>query len=153
MVVNAKTGQIGKTYTLPKKQSETSTVPIPRGIFSFTGLTKKDIDAPLYTSFTTVLHNDRLIFIYNDNPQNKKMVKLTDAVQPAGNLRESHCFAVSLNVNTGEIARKSLFNNDASPTCMPRVAWVTGNIVIIPALGKLSGFSAPPVKISRLSID
>lgn len=153
MVVNSKTGQIGKTYTLPKKQSETSTIPIPRGVFSFSGFSKKDIDAPLFASFTTVLRNDRLIFIYNDNPQNKKAAQLTDAVQPAGNLRESSCFAVSLNMTTGEINRKSIFNNDGSPTCMPRVAYVNGNLVFIPSWGEMKGFSLPPVQIGRLSID
>jgi hypothetical protein len=71
---------------------------------------------------------NKLQLIFNDHPQNSdkgsgsnKKLKLMD------NASKSDCVAVSLDVQSGNISRQVLFNNDNRPTAMPRLGASSGN--------------------------
>ncbi len=149
--LNPNSGQIEKTYTVRKEQTERSSTRMPRmGLFAFSGLSRDDINFPFFTSFTAHRFNDQLLFFYNE-PSESNSGGLFSAVNSGNNFSKGDFVVASLNLNTGDIKRKILFNNEGETIPMPRFGYVSGNDIFFPARKQVVMIGSP-TKICKISI-
>jgi hypothetical protein len=157
MVINANNaGQIEWINTLPKKQIET----IEGGAYggagiSFyndpTGFFAQGGGMPFYSSFSYMLHDNKLIFLINDHVQNIEVKKLGDKVKTVNNFRKSVAYAVTLDLKSGQFSRKVILSNEDDPVLMPRFSYVVGKDFYLPAM-KMKAIGKTEFKIGKITV-
>ena len=122
-------GKLKWVNMLPKNQVETirsrtaamtSPPPVPMSIFISGGL-------PFYSSFFAVPFKNKLIYFYNDNEKNVGVKTVNDKPRSTYNFNKANCYALSLDLTTGEVARKFVFSNEDEPLAMIRHGMLSGN--------------------------
>jgi hypothetical protein len=157
MVINTNSkGEIEWVNTLPKKQVETiqsgrtsgpgvSVYSDPTSLFARGG------GMPFYSSFSYMLRDNKLIFLFNDHAQNDNVQKLGDKAKMVYNFRKSVAYAVSLDLNNGLFKRKLLLTNQDDPVLMPRFGFVVGKEFFLPAM-KMKTFGKTEFKIGKVAV-
>ncbi|MEI6946305.1 hypothetical protein V9K67_03825 [Paraflavisolibacter sp. H34] len=157
LVINAAgNGEIAWINTLPKKQVETirsSSSAGPGISFSSdpTSLFARGGGMPFYSSFASMMYQNKLIFLINDHQQNSHVEKLGDKVKAVSNFRSSAAYAVSLDLITGRFTRKVLLNNEDDPVLMPRFGFIVGKEIYLPAM-KMKALGKTEFKIGKISV-
>lgn len=150
------TGTIDWVNTLPKKQVETISGGSTAGAglsFSsdYTGFFARGGGMPFYSSFSYLLQGNKMLFLINDHPQNESVRKLGDKVRTVTNFRKSVAYAVTLDLTTGQFARKIILSNEDDPVLMPRFGFVVGKDVYLPAM-KMKALGKTDFKIGKISV-
>jgi hypothetical protein len=140
LLINAdKDGNIKWLNALPKSQIEEIRTSSSRGSglsFSFdnSGFFATRGGMPYYSSFTSLLHNDKLVIIMNDHTSNNVNPEYGDKVKAVYNFRKrSNVYGISVDLATGKLTRKFIGSNNDETILMPRHAFVVKNELFIPS--------------------
>lgn len=106
---------------------------------------------PFYSSFNVVPFKNKLIFYYNDNTKNAAVKTVADKAKSTYNFNKSNCYSLTLDLTTGDVARKFLFTNDDEPIAMVRHGMLTGNELYLVAY-KPSLLGKSTLKLGKITI-
>lgn len=146
-------GTLKWVNVLPKNQVEsirsrgpamTTSVSFNTGIFISGGL-------PFYSSFNVVPFKNKLIYYYNDNIKNGAVKKVNDKTKTTYNFNKSNCYALTLDLTSGDVERKFLFSNDDEPIAMIRHGTLSGNELYLVAY-KPSMLGKSTLKLGKINI-
>lgn len=146
-------GTLKWVNVLPKNQVEsirargpamTTSVSFNTGIFISGGL-------PFYSSFNVVPFKNKLIYYYNDNIKNGAVKKVNDKTKTTYNFNKSNCYALTLDLTSGDVERKFLFSNDDEPIAMIRHGMLSGNELYLVAY-KPSMLGKSTLKLGKINI-
>ena len=150
--------KINKVTVLPKNQVETisdysgaQSVPNNSNTVGVVSFFAKGGGMPFYSSTTPMLVKSKLIFLFNDHSDNSGVKKPGDKLKTISNFKKSTAYAVSLDINTGEINRSILLSNEDDPVLMPRFGFVSGNEIYMPAM-KMKMMGKTEVKMGKVSV-
>jgi hypothetical protein len=142
LVINAdKDGNIKWLNALPKSQVEeirTSNNTTGNGIF-FGGNDQGSYFAaaggmPFYSSYTSLIHNNKLVIIMNDHNSNNVNPEYGNKVKTVYNFRKrSTVYGISIDLATGAMTRKIIGSNNEETILMPRHAFVVKNELFVPS--------------------
>lgn len=140
LVINAdKNGDIKWLNALNKSQlEEIRTSSSSRSGFSFSydnsGYFATRGGMPYYSSYSSLLQNNKLVLVFNDHTSNNVNPEYDDKVRTVYNFRKkSNVYGVSLDLATGKMSRKFIASNNEETVLMPRHAYVSGNELFIPS--------------------
>lgn len=141
LLINAdKDGNIKWLNALPKTQVEeirTSSTNRGSGVFfssDNSGYFATRGGMPYYSSFTSLINNDKLVIIMNDHTSNNVNPEYGDKVKTVYNFRKrSNVYGVSVDLATGKMTRKIIGSNNDETILMPRHAFVVKNELFIPS--------------------
>lgn len=133
-------GQIKWINDIPKNQLEeirTSNAGFGSGIGfyrNYSGYFANGGGMPYYSSFTHLIHNNKLILVFNDHSKNNTIAGYGDRVKRIYNFRRnSNTWGVSIDIATGKMSRKIVSTNDEETILMPRHAMVVKNEIFLPS--------------------
>lgn len=160
VVINANlnTNQISKLYTIPKKQYENYTFRVTSAdVVRYSPMesfgNRNSSGMPYFSSFSSLLAGDKLVFVLNDAPENKRVKKASDKVTEISDFKDSDAVAISLDLATAEITRKTLYSNYDEPVLMPRFGYVVNNEVYLVSSKRNGMLSKPRLRIGKLSVQ
>ena len=89
---------------------------------------------PFYSSYKSLITNNKLVLILNDHTSNNVTPEYGDRVKTVFNFRKkSNAYGLSVDLATGKITRKIITSNNDETILMPRHAYVVGNEVFVPS--------------------
>ncbi|RXK61902.1 hypothetical protein ESA94_02480 [Lacibacter luteus] len=106
---------------------------------------------PFYSSFNVAPFKNKLIFYYNDNTKNAAVKKVGDKAKSTYNFSKSNCYTLTLDLTSGDVARKFLFTNEDEPIAMVRHGMLTGNELYLVAY-KPSLLGKSTLKLGKITI-
>lgn len=106
---------------------------------------------PFYSSVTSMLVKNKLIFLFNDHSGNTAAKTSSDRVKSITNFKKSVAYGISLDIATKEVNRKILLSNEDEPVLMPRFGFVSGNEVYMPAM-KMKMMGKTEMKMGKITI-
>jgi hypothetical protein len=155
VISSSKDGKIKWTNTIPKAQSESMET---RDIHSSSNSRAGLIDffaegggMPFYSSFKSLVVNNKLVLIFNDAENNAGAVKYGDKVASVSKFGKSITYGLSMDLSTGEIKRKKINSNDDETVLAPRHAYVMNNEMIIPSLN-MHVFGKTALKFATVTV-
>jgi hypothetical protein len=159
LVVNTDArGQIRWINDIPKNQLEevrTSNAGLGTGLGfyrDYSGFFAKGGGMPYYSGFTQLIHNNRLILIFNDHSKNNTIPGYGDRVKRIYNFRRnSNTWGVSIDIPTGEMTRRTISTNDEETILMPRHAMVVKNEVFLPSW-RVRALARTKFKMAKISV-
>lgn len=132
-------GDIKFIHVLPKNQTEAEPgsslglSPAPFPLIQVSGYLP-------FSSFTSFLTKNKLIYIFNDHEDNVGIVSNNSTAKTISNFKKSTCFTVTIDIETGKATRKILFSSEDDPIPMIRHAVIYKNNLFILALeGQILG--------------
>lgn len=122
-------GSLKWVNILPKQQVENysartpsmSTMPLMHSSFFLSS------GLPFYSSFFVVPFKNKLIYFYNDNEKNAGVKSVNDKPKSTYNFNRTSCYALSLDLTSGDVTRKFVFSNFDEPVAMVRHGMLSGN--------------------------
>ena len=159
LVVNTdERGQIKWINDIPKNQLEeirTSNSGMGGGIrfySDYSGYFAKGGGMPYYSSFAQLLHNNRLILVFNDHSKNNTLAGYGDKVKRIYNFRKnSNTWGVSIDIPTGKMTRRTISTNDEETILMPRHAMVVKNEVFLPSW-RIRALARTKFKMAKITV-
>jgi hypothetical protein len=159
LVVNTdERGQIKWINDIPKNQLEeirTSNTGMGGGIrfySDYSGYFAKGGGMPYYSSFAQLIHNNRLILVFNDHSKNNTLAGYGDKVKRIYNFRKnSNTWGVSIDIPTGKMTRKTISTNDEETILMPRHAMVVKNEVFLPSW-RIRALARTKFKMAKITV-
>lgn len=140
LVINAdKDGNIKWLNALPKSQLEQISTTSNRSLgfsvsYDYSGYFAQSGGMPFYSSYTSLLHGNNLILLFNDHNTNNVNPAYGDKVKTVYNFRKrSTAYGVAIDLATGKMARKSIATNNEETILMPRHAYVVGSDFYVPS--------------------
>jgi hypothetical protein len=141
LVINAdKDGNIKWLNALPKSQVEqirTSSTGYGYGFsygYDYGGYFARGGGMPYYSSFISILNNNKLTLILNDHTTNNVNAKYGDRVKRVYNFKKkSNVYGVTMDLATGTISRKFIAANNSETILMPRHGYVVNNELVVPS--------------------
>jgi hypothetical protein len=107
---------------------------------------------PYYSSFTHLIHNNRLILVFNDHSKNNTIAGYGDRVKRIYNFRRnSNTWGVSIDIATGKMSRKIVSTNDEETILMPRHAMVVKNEIFLPSW-RIRALARTKFKMAKISV-
>lgn len=83
-------------------------------------------DGGYYLSYLTLVNDDKLMFVYNDDPKNATLMKIQDGLRPMMRPKKSQTMLVVLDQN-GTFKKQTLFSNkELAVICRPKICNQTG---------------------------
>ena len=151
-------GQIKWINDIPKNQLEeirTSNSGFGSGIGfyrNYNGYFANGGGMPYYSSFTHLIHNNRLILVFNDHSKNNTIAGYGDRVKRIYNFRRnSNTWGVSIDIATGKMSRKIVSTNDEETILMPRHAMVVKNEIFLPSW-RIRALARTKFKMAKISV-
>jgi hypothetical protein len=141
LIINADaTGKIKWLNAIPKSQEETirtSSQGYGSGFFygyDYGSFFAKGGGMPFYSSFASLVNNNKLVIIMNDHTSNNVNAKYGDKVKRVYNFKKrSNTYGITIDLTTGNLSRKFIFSNNTDAILMPRHGYVVGNELIVPS--------------------
>ncbi|HMG68824.1 MAG TPA: hypothetical protein VK588_14095, partial [Chitinophagaceae bacterium] len=141
LVVNAdKDGNIKWLNDIPKSQLEeirNSNSQTGGGIYfasDFTGYFASAGGMPYYSSYTSLLHDNNLVILMNDHTSNNVIAQYGDRVKTVINFKKSTTYGISVDLSTGKMTRKIVYQNSDDAILTPRHAMVVDNEIYLPSM-------------------
>ena len=106
---------------------------------------------PFYSSFKSIVSDNKLVLIFNDHEDNYGVVKYGDKVANVSKFGKSVTYGVSVDLVTGEIKRKKVSTNDDETVLAPRHGYVLNHEIIIPSLN-MHAFAKTALKFARITV-
>jgi len=89
---------------------------------------------PFHSSYSSMIHNNNLILLFNDHTSNNVNPQYGDRVKTVYNFRKrSNVYGVSIDMVTGKMTRKTIASNNDEAILMPRHALVVNNEFFVPS--------------------
>jgi hypothetical protein len=88
-------------------------------------------DMPYYSSYRSLVHENKLKIIFNDHPGNIENTPSGEKVRTVHNFSMSNLYGVSVDLAAGNMTRKKIYSNSAETILFPRDAVVVENEFII----------------------
>jgi len=159
LIINASAGGIiNRINLIPKKQLETITNSDSYGNGlhfnnNVDGLFADGGAYPYYSSISSLIVNNNLLIFYNDDDRNAEIKNGNDAknVKRVYNFKKTSLYALSIDLASGDLKKKNLFDNSDDLIAMPRFGYVTGNNLYLPA-SKQKILGKTELKIGRIII-
>lgn len=142
LVINADaTGSIKWLNAIPKSQEETIRTSSQGFGFGYSaygydygGFFATGGGMPYYSSFSSLVHNNKLVLILNDHISNNIKAKYGDRVKRVYNFKKkSNTYGITIDLVTGALTRKFIFANNTDAILMPRHGYVVGSELIVPS--------------------
>lgn len=141
LIINADaTGKIKWLNAIPKSQEETirtSSQGYGTGFFygyDYGSFFAKGGGMPFYSSFASLVNNNKLVIIMNDHTSNNVNANYGDKVKRVYNFKKkSNTYGITIDLTTGNLSRKFIFSNNTDAILMPRHGYVVGNELIVPS--------------------
>ena len=141
LIINADaTGKIKWLNAIPKSQEETirtSSQGYGSGFlygYDYGSFFAKGGGMPFYSSFASLVNNNKLVIIMNDHTSNNVNAKYGDKVKRVYNFKKkSNTYGITIDLTTGNLSRKFIFSNNTDAILMPRHGYVVGNELIVPS--------------------
>lgn len=143
-------GKVKWVNSIPKKQQEKYENPnITRSEEDyFSGKTAH----PYFSSFAALINKDKLIILMNDHQSNNVNPEYGHKVKRVYNFKKkSNFYGISVDLATGTMKRKMIYDNSSDGIMMPRSAYINGSIILIPAT-RIKTFGKNELRMSQLTI-
>lgn len=89
---------------------------------------------PFYSSYKSLIYNNKLVLIMNDHTSNNVNPEYGDKVKTVNNFRKrSNTYGISVDMETGKLTRRIIASNNEETILMPRHAYVVNNEVYVPS--------------------
>lgn len=89
---------------------------------------------PFYSSYISLLNNNKLILLLNDHTSNNVNPGYGDRVKTVYNFKKrSNAYGISIDLATGKMTRKIIASNDDETILMPRHAIAVENELLVPS--------------------
>jgi hypothetical protein len=158
LIVNSdKDGKIRWLNAIPKSQlEEVRTTSESRTGFSFSN-TPGDYFAtaggmPYYSSYTSLINNNKLIILLNDHTSNNVNAEYGDKVRRVYNFKKkSTTYGITVDLSTGKMIRKVVYANNDESILMPRHALALNNELFVPSWRKHT-LAKTELKFARITI-
>jgi hypothetical protein len=106
---------------------------------------------PFYSSFNCIPFKNKLVFYFNDNDKNMSVTKTDQKFKSIYNFRKSNCYALTLDMETGNVTRRMLFTNNDEPMAMVRHGMLTGNELFLVAF-RNSMLGKSSIKLGKITV-
>lgn len=151
-------GKIKWINDIPKNQLEeirTSNTGYGGGIRFYTdysGFFAKGGGMPYYSSYASLIHNNKMILIFNDHSKNNTIAGFGDRIKRIYNFRKnSNTWGVSIDIPTGKMTRRTISTNDEETILMPRHAMVVKNEVFLPSW-RIRALARTKFKMAKITV-
>lgn len=159
LVVNTdEQGQIKWINDIPKNQLEeirTSNSGYVSGIrfySNYSGYFAKGGGMPYYSSYASLIHNNKMVLIFNDHSKNNIIAAYGDRIKRIYNFRKnSNTWGISIDIPTGKMVRKTISTNDEETILMPRHAMVVKNEVFLPSW-RIRALARTKFKMAKITV-
>jgi hypothetical protein len=157
LVIKAdKTGQIQWLNAIPKSQVEEIQKSV-QGTSGFTFGTSMDRyfatagGMPYYSSYISMLANNKLIIFMNDHSSNNVNPAYGDKIKELYKFKKSTFYGVSIDLESGKMTRKRIADNTTEDILVPRHAYVVNNEVFIPSW-RMHLLAKAELRFAKLSV-
>lgn len=118
---------------------------------NYTGMFSSSL-FPYYSSFKIMFYKNNLLIIYNDNVKNKNNLGIQDDIYTIANFsKHSNVYAVTIDLTTGKMKKKSIAPNDEETVLMPRHSYVIGNTIFAPSW-KIKLVGKTTFKLAKITV-
>lgn len=156
LIINTdKDGKIKWINDIPKSQSELiETREINSAVSSRNGIVNFFAESggmPFYSSFKSLINNNKLLLVFNDNENNISAAKYGEKVSAVSKFQKSITYGLSVDLVTGEMKRKKINENSDETVLAPRHGYLINNEFIIPSL-KMRMLGKTDLKFARITV-
>jgi len=159
LLINAdKDGNIKWLNAIPKSQIEqirTSNTGYGYGFsygYDYGSFFARGGGMPYYSSFASILNNNKLILILNDHSSNNIIPKYGDKVKRTYNFKkQSNVYGITVDLATGTMTKKFISENSTDAILMPRHGYVVGNEVIVPSW-RMHAMAKTELKFAKIAV-
>jgi hypothetical protein len=107
---------------------------------------------PYYSSYASILNNNKLILILNDHTSNNIIPKYGDKVKRAYNFKKkTNVYGVTVDLATGNMTKKFISENNTDAILMPRHGYVVGNEVVVPSW-RMHAMAKTELKFAKITV-
>ncbi|TMI65270.1 MAG: hypothetical protein E6H07_04935 [Bacteroidetes bacterium] len=107
---------------------------------------------PYYSSFVSLINNNKLILVINDHSSNNTIPKYGDKVKRVFNFKKkSNVYGISVDLETGNMSKKFIAANGTDAILMPRQGYVIGNEFIIPSW-RMHAMAKTELKFAKITV-
>lgn len=107
---------------------------------------------PYYSSFASILNNNKLILILNDHSSNNIIPKYGDRVKRTYNFKKrSNAYGITVDLEKGTMTKKFIYENNTDAILMPRHGYVVGNEIIIPSW-RMHALAKTELKFAKIAV-
>lgn len=118
----------------------------------YSGYFAKGGGMPYYSSYASLIHNNKMILIFNDHSKNNTIAGYGDRIKRIYNFRKnSNTWGVSIDIPTGKMTRRTISTNDEETILMPRHAMVVKNEVFLPSW-RIRALARTKFKMAKISV-
>ena len=90
---------------------------------------------PYYSSYTSFIDDNKMFIILNDHEKNKDVAAYGNKVKMIRTFKKfSDTYGVTVDLNTGKLAKKFINENSEDIILMPRHSYTVGNTIYIPSM-------------------
>jgi hypothetical protein len=155
LIINAdKDGKIKWLNDIPKSQLEEIRSERP-GFgygYDYSGFFANGGSMPYYSSFASMVNNNKLILFLNDHEKNTSIAKYGDKVKRIFNFKKrSNVYGISIDLNTGDMTKKIIVENNSDAILMPRQGYVINNEIVIPSW-RMHAIGKTELKFARVTV-
>lgn len=155
IITTDKDGKIKWINDIPKSQSELiETREINSAVSSTNGIVNFFAESggmPFYSSFKSLINNNKLVLVFNDNENNISVAKYGEKVSAVSKFEKSITYGLSVDLVTGEMKRKKINENSDETVLAPRHGYLINNEFIIPSL-KMRVLGKTDLKFARITV-
>lgn len=155
IITTDKDGKIKWINDIPKSQSELiETREINSAVSSTNGIVNFFAESggmPFYSSFKSLINNNKLVLVFNDNENNISIAKYGEKVSAVSKFEKSITYGLSVDLVTGEMKRKKINENSDETVLAPRHGYLINNEFIIPSL-KMRVLGKTDLKFARITV-
>jgi hypothetical protein len=162
LLINAdKNGNIKWLNAIPKSQveqirsSNTSSSYTPNYFsygYDYGNFFAQSGGMPYYSSFVSLISNNKLVVLLNDHSSNNVIPKYGDKVKRVYNFKKrSNVYGVAVDLETGNMSKKFIFENNTDAILMPRQGYVVGSEVIIPSW-RMHALAKTELKFAKIAV-
>jgi hypothetical protein len=107
---------------------------------------------PYYSSFASILANNKLYLVFNDHNSNNVIPKYGDKVKRVYNFKKrSNVYGVAIDLETGNMSKKFIFENNTDAILMPRHGYVMGSELVVPSW-RMHALAKTELKFAKITI-
>jgi hypothetical protein len=159
LLINAdKNGNIKWLNAIPKSQMEqirTSSSGYGYGFsygYDYGSFFARGGGMPYYSSFASILNNNKLVLILNDHSSNNVIPKYGDKVKRTYNFKKkSNAYGITVDLETGVMTKKFIHENNTDAILMPRHGYVVGNEIIVPSW-RMHAMAKTELKFAKIAV-
>jgi hypothetical protein len=159
LLINAdKNGNIKWLNAIPKSQMEqirTSSSGYGYGFsygYDYGSFFARGGGMPYYSSFASILNNNKLVLILNDHSSNNVIPKYGDKVKRTYNFKKkSNAYGITVDLETGAMTKKFVYENNTDAILMPRHGYVVGNEIIVPSW-RMHAMAKTELKFAKITV-